>query len=400
MPTKARIPIPADLSPAGRRCIAVQVPDDPEWRAMFFGALYQLTTWNAYDRDAGHTAKDVASLWKSLIDDAHSQECAEVLQFRQQTCILQKSTDGGVTWTDILNIEECILHALQQGELAGGQGAGAGPAPIGGCSIYHVHMNVGDQFVVPSTVNAGDQITISNVRGAWCDGWLGNFWFCPDGTSFILDVCVGPATPAKVGDPEQGLPHMNLLALVAGVYYNGYENTFTLPFGISNEQLLFLANDDPAKLPGAAGSVDFDVEICRNQLTYHLIDLRTDGAIITQTGANTWHVSQSRSGCDGTCPGSYCSSVELRDNNNICHSARWIMSNQTGWTAYGCAGHSGGIANCNGSYIALFNSANLVGDSGWQDYFNANYQNTDVGIIDFRSGSAFEYDIQATLINP
>jgi len=66
---KKRKSIPAHVPPAPERvCIPVRVPDDPEYIALFMGALFELTKQMHYDRDLSHTAKLVAAVWKEIYD--------------------------------------------------------------------------------------------------------------------------------------------------------------------------------------------------------------------------------------------------------------------------------------------------------------------------------------------
>jgi hypothetical protein len=75
MPTKARIPLPSVLDPTTTKCVQFNIPDDPEWMGMFWGALDQLSVWTAYDRSGDTSAADVASVWKQVIRDARDGSC-------------------------------------------------------------------------------------------------------------------------------------------------------------------------------------------------------------------------------------------------------------------------------------------------------------------------------------
>lgn len=77
MGTKALIPIPADMSPAEQQCFAFLVPKDSEWLGMFWGALYQLTAWNSYQRDGLQSGKAMAAAWSAIIEAARTGPCAE-----------------------------------------------------------------------------------------------------------------------------------------------------------------------------------------------------------------------------------------------------------------------------------------------------------------------------------
>src|SRR5690606_38105961 len=93
MPSKKsnrnRLKLPASVNPPGRRCIPVSVPDDPEYIALFLGAIYRLSQQIWYDRDPEHKAKQVAAVWHQVYLDLMDslmtgQFCAET---PQQGCI-------------------------------------------------------------------------------------------------------------------------------------------------------------------------------------------------------------------------------------------------------------------------------------------------------------------------
>lgn len=81
MPTKAKLPIPANIPLDRSACFTFQIPDDVEWIGMLFGAVYQLGVWDSYDRDDAHTAKDVADVWKDIIEKAHEGPCGAAPEF-------------------------------------------------------------------------------------------------------------------------------------------------------------------------------------------------------------------------------------------------------------------------------------------------------------------------------
>lgn len=321
------------------------------------------------------------------------------MDFRQfDDCLLQLTIDGGTTWTTIYDGSICVKS------LGGGtpQGTQYGPPVPSSCINYQLAIPANGTIALPVTVNAGDTISIvAGPTNVWSDDVFGLITatsaFCGDGTQWQGPI-TGCATgePAHEGDPLMTANHMEIIIAINGSYYRFLGGTLTVPAGVVNATLYFLPND--GVLSDNVGYQFIEVEHCASANVFHLADSRVAGATITKIGLTKWHVEQTNVDCDGSCVGSFCSSIRLLDQTDTCHPAKWIMSNQTGWSAYGCAGHSGGIADCAGSYIALFNSANLSGDSGWQDYFNANYQTTQVGLIDFRSATAFSYDIEATAI--
>lgn len=124
LPTKALIPIPQNMTVTGSKCVQFSLPDDPEWLAMFWGALYQLTAWNSYDRDGVQSGAYCAEVWKSIIGEARTSECAtDMILFQSSPCELSVSTDGGVTWTVVYNGMLCIEEALNEGIIPAGSGS-------------------------------------------------------------------------------------------------------------------------------------------------------------------------------------------------------------------------------------------------------------------------------------
>lgn len=74
-----------------RRGICVQVPDDPEYIALFMGALFGLSKQSIYDRDPLHKAKQVAAVWRAVHDQtkeslALGEECNN-LGFEEDSCV-------------------------------------------------------------------------------------------------------------------------------------------------------------------------------------------------------------------------------------------------------------------------------------------------------------------------
>lgn len=121
MPTKALIPIPQNMTVVGSQCIQVSLPDDAEWKAMFWGALYQLTAWNSYDRDDAQSGAYCAGIWKSILADARASECAMPISFRRtSTCLTEYSEDGGTTWNTLYNGDDCLTQQLLEGRVAPG----------------------------------------------------------------------------------------------------------------------------------------------------------------------------------------------------------------------------------------------------------------------------------------
>jgi hypothetical protein len=77
--------LPAVIEPEGTVCISVPVPNDPEWIAKFYGALYTLSQQIWWDRDETHAAQIVAARWQqvylaTLQGDCMAEDCDDCLE--------------------------------------------------------------------------------------------------------------------------------------------------------------------------------------------------------------------------------------------------------------------------------------------------------------------------------
>lgn len=260
------LPIPATIDPVGRRCFTVNVPDDPTHIAAFRGALNALATWQVWQFDDAHSGKDVAAVWRTVTDEI--TECEMIALRRKPTdfCMLQLSTDGGATWTDVFDASDCahaaavseITDAINDGRLAPiGQQPPKPYQPSGQCTSYDVTLQANGRWHSPIPVQANDTINITNVRGGWFDGDLD--WNCPDGSDYLLGFCTGSGT-TESGDPAPTVNHMRLIANWDTTFVDAYNQIITIPGGVSLTELYLQAND--ATLSDNQGSIQFHVEIC------------------------------------------------------------------------------------------------------------------------------------------
>lgn len=65
----SRYVIPDELAPPGVCCVSVPVPDNPQWRALFLGALWRLTLQTHYERDTAKNGKVVAARWRQVYSE-------------------------------------------------------------------------------------------------------------------------------------------------------------------------------------------------------------------------------------------------------------------------------------------------------------------------------------------
>lgn len=108
-------PLPAIIDPP-RVCVRLNIPNEREHIAAFWGALWLLTYWNQWRRDEDHTGAAVGLVWKDVIQNAwlinEGYEGCEggimfdVRQNDENPCVLEKSEDGGA-WQAWANLQLC-----------------------------------------------------------------------------------------------------------------------------------------------------------------------------------------------------------------------------------------------------------------------------------------------------
>jgi len=256
MTKKAVWTLPLNVHPAKSVDWCIPVPDDPYYRAAFWGALLNLASAYNWQDDPDHTAKEVALVWRDIIDGLErclDEPTIKVIQeWSEEMCLRCniRFHDG------VLQVLDCgqwvDVDGQSDGLVPGGAvqpGSGSRPA-IGQSTCYEVLLNANNQWQLPFAVNDGDTVTISNIDGAWSDGTA--LWTCPDGTPFVLGQCFG-ARGHATGDPDGTLYHMQLLAKVGSVYYSGTDGAFTIPGGTGTQNLILQAND--ADLGDNRGSI-------------------------------------------------------------------------------------------------------------------------------------------------
>lgn len=99
-------PLPETINPENEICVTLNIPDEPRYIAAFWGALYELTYWNNWQRDPSHKGAQVAAVWKSIWlyysgiqGDCEAMCCCpEPLKRVLPDGTVQTSTDGGLTW--------------------------------------------------------------------------------------------------------------------------------------------------------------------------------------------------------------------------------------------------------------------------------------------------------------
>jgi len=268
---RAKYVLPAIVNPT-KICTTVMVPNEPQHIAAFLGAIRGLGSAVNWQDDVGHTAKDVANVWRDVFDLIVMGNCAQAgsddVQFRQNGCLLQFSVDC-VNWFTLYDPTDCIREVTGQPGPSGTPGAGD-------CKEYDVTLQANQQWMLPTTVSDGYTIEISNVQGAWSDGATN--WYCTDGTPYILGQCVGLKGHAG-GDPSGSLYHMAIIGKIqAGtpVYFDATGGTYTVPGGTGQQSVSFQAND--SDISNNSGQVSFHVKVCNETVVEwtHVFDFTID----------------------------------------------------------------------------------------------------------------------------
>lgn len=247
------------------------IPDEPHHIAAFRGAMQTLgSAYNWADDDA-HTAKDVAKLWREIIDQGDS-----CLEFRQDTCHLYMVANGIETL--IYNGQECINANIADGTLARANSGPVGDIPLQQCAVYTLKLTPGASWSAPTVVNTGDTILLSNWQGGSTDwGTASTVWTCPSGGAYIFGAC-GDVRPTTIfgTDPLQTAPHLSVIAKIGDVYYDVWNSNdgktpaeFTVPSGVLNQPLRLLMNVGDIVAYTATGEIWGDVTICNHHQWCH-----------------------------------------------------------------------------------------------------------------------------------
>ena len=268
-PNEPGFALPKVIEPPDTVCFQIPVPNDPAYLQAFFGVIYDLTLWISWQRDAAHTGVKAAARMKQVYNAlaAGLLTCdTSALNFDGEElmaslCESLRWHDGKLqalccgAWVDIPGFE---------GVVAGGatQPPPGGVLSPGECQSFSAVLQGSGQFLLPNPVQAGYTIVVDGASGGWTDG--SGSWYCPDGSQYVLGGC-NPAGKHHIGgDPSATAYHMQLIALINGIYYpiNG-PTTINVPAGTPASQVTFQAND--ASLTDNGGSINFQVQVCAPQ---------------------------------------------------------------------------------------------------------------------------------------
>lgn len=104
MPDRPSFPVPEDLTP-DTYCLCIQMPNDPTWKTVIAGLLWQPAEWFNWQRDDAKSGTVLAHYWREIfaqIDWSTMSCCCDDIPLSRFTSegVYQTSNDGGVTWVD------------------------------------------------------------------------------------------------------------------------------------------------------------------------------------------------------------------------------------------------------------------------------------------------------------
>lgn len=175
------------------------------------------------------------------------------MKYQQVGCLLQVQDCLTGQFVTIFDATKCFPNTAP--------GGGTTPPGAGVCQNYTMQFQANVLTVLPFVVNTGDVLTISSLNGAGSDG--SPTWYCPPGSVFFGGACVGGQHTVS-GDPLNTSPHMCIVIKIGSTYYPFFTTTpFTVPSGITNQQVFIGVNDAP--IGDDAGTYSIAFQYCNNQ---------------------------------------------------------------------------------------------------------------------------------------
>jgi len=284
---QAKWVLPETVDPATRKCTTIQVPDDPQHIAAFRGALLALASAYNWQDDASHTAREVALVWRAIIDDMGIWGCSVLTDVRQkdgEPCVLEKEMSG--EWQPFANLRYCppnlriaggVLQYYDEntqewvdypsntggsapGSQPGTQPGGDSGVPLNECKSIVLTVQGNGITIVPFRVLPGNTVLITEIRGAWTynvNALNIGFWCCGEGTFFVAGQCGNPI--GTMGDLVTDQPVTRLIAQYGQEYFDA-QSTATIDASWDEDLLALRMNDSDTSYN--AGSVTCLVTVC------------------------------------------------------------------------------------------------------------------------------------------
>ena len=360
-------PLPSD-SPI------VQILVNQSYIPYILGCLQQLllqSTWNTNDYDQidimqqkiwtliGMVGSATAPYPRATGSAGVDVEDFMIRQDPDNPCLLQSSVDG-VSWCTFADLSKC-LNPGQPGSSQQPQ-----PPSGGGQHCYDLSWNAAGTALIPTVVNSGDTLTVQSASGAG-QGGSPVQWYCTDGQQFFAGGCIGQQFTDS-SDPAPSIFHGRLVFRIGSNYYDAAPGTvFTVPSGITNQQVTIQAN---FPLSGASGSYVASVCVTNNQPASwsHTLDftLNTWG-FSAYTGDDTpgavWTSGVGWTGAAGTAnPGNrYCDIGISVPSTTVVSAIVYYKTNGISggydFELFNPSQNAFALPNSGGSQIAMFNPA-------------------------------------------
>jgi hypothetical protein len=321
----SRIPrkLPDNSNPKGTRCIQITIPDDDEYeRDLYSVILGELTRWISWELDDGHNATKVAQVWKRAL--ATFKHCdgtkIDIYGDYEEMPRFRDACDHDLFYQGCDDTEHQVAF-IDDIPANGVSGSGAPqPSAGGGQQAYCYQFQANNKLLLPTLVNSGDVIELTDQHGAGNDGGH-TTWYCPDGSILFGPLCVPTGGPAS-GDPMPGENHMSLIVDIGGTFYSLEHGPITVPGGVSNAQAVVQIND--SDITNNIGSYTVCIKVTNNQIPstawIHTFDFAlspgawtaivdtSDAAVATWVAGSGW---QSGTGAGGGFPTHYAIIMQL-----------------------------------------------------------------------------------------
>lgn len=284
--------LPEVVNPPDSVCFQIPVPNDKFHIAAFLGAIFDLAKPYKWANDPGHTAIQVGAVWLKIFEDLRrgcptsdnnfgistDEDIMSQLRLNPDNpCIIQMWCIDH--WEDWYDPTDCGPGSVVQ------PGPG-GEIPGGTCRTYSALINANSRWRLPSPVNDGYTITVTDTGGMWTDGAV--HWYCPDGTYNVLGIC-GAGSELDGPDPIPTVNHMRLIGFDGTNYIDLMAGPYTVPAGTGPIDFMLQAND--STLGDNGGSITAKIEVCATNVAdsycYEWNFLTGDGGFVLEvSGGN------------------------------------------------------------------------------------------------------------------
>jgi len=300
-----RFQVPEVIDPPDTLCLTMTVPNEDTHIANLNGAILALCMARAYHDRPGVRSVDIANVWRRYVQTMKFTDCAgnevfpisgEIDDIMADVCSLLRyhkgrlqgwcECGGTFSWQDIGSDDNSAPTG------SAGQPSGDQPQPgAGGSQCYDLAWDAHGKALLPTTVNPGDQLTVTTASGAG-NGPYEAYWRCVDGKVYFAGACVG-ITATNGANLNPSLPNGMLVMLINGVYTTAVPGTvYTVPGTVPpNSNVEFMAN-----FPAGSASGSYKMNVCRQNNAAasgcHHLDFRvSDYGFVDWSsagGAPTW----------------------------------------------------------------------------------------------------------------